>query len=340
MTNDIDNSYYTIPVTMHITDLMATASAAPAEICLGETTQLNVETTGGSGSLTYQWTSLPEGFSSTEQNPEATPDTDTKYIVAVNDGPVVITDTVEVMVNALPDVDLGEDQVLCGETEYELDAGNPGATYMWSTGETTQTITASGEGVNTYWVEVTNETACSASDTIVINFAATPVVELGADTAICNNAVMTLNAGNTGASYMWSTGETTQTITINAEEYEYGTYTFYVDVTSVDGCESSDEINIEIKDCTSIDENEQTVKLAVFPNPNNGVFSLQLNTLNTQTVTIRVTDLTGKTVYRSEEIRINGSYNQQIDLSNLSGGVYNIFVIGDKGVAEKKVVIR
>ena len=340
ITNDIDNSYYNIPVTMYITDLMATASATPESLCLGESTQLNVDVSGGSGTLTYQWTSDPEGFSSTEQNPVVTPETDTKYIVAVNDGPVVITDTVEVTTYALPDVDLGDDQVLCGENEYQLDAGNPGASYLWSTGETTQSITVSGEGVNTYWVEVTNENSCASSDTVVINFAAVPVVELGADTAICNNAVMTLDAGNPGASYLWSTGETTQSITINAEDYEYGTYLFSVDVTSVDGCETNDEISVEIKDCTSIDENQQSVQISVFPNPNTGVFNLQLNTLNSQTVSIRVTDLSGKIVYRSEEIRINGSYDQRIDLSHLSGGVYSIFVIGDNGVSEKKVVIR
>ncbi len=340
MTNDIDNSYYTIPVTMHITDMTVTAEAAPADLCQGDATQLSAEASGGSGSFTYQWTSLPEGFNSTEQNPEATPDTDIKYVVAVNDGTIVMTDTVEVIVHALPDVDLGDDQVLCGDNEYELDAGNEGAAYLWSTGETTQTITASGEGVNSFWVEVTNDNDCSARDTIVLNFAAVPVVELGNDTTICNNAVLTLDAGNPDAAYLWSTGETTQTIIINADEYEYGTHTFSVDVTSTAGCESSDEINVEIKDCTSIDENEQTVKLAVFPNPSNGVFSLQLNTLNTQTVTIRVTDLTGKTVYRSEEIKVSGTYSQRIDLTQLSGGVYNVFVIGDNGVAEKKVVIR
>jgi hypothetical protein len=113
-----------------------------------------------------------------------------------------------------------------------------------------------------------------------------------------------------------------------------------VDVTSTDGCEGSGEINVEVKDCSSINENGQSVKLNIFPNPNSGIFNLQLNTLKSQKVSIRVTDLTGKTVYRSEEIKINGAYNQQIDLSQFSSGVYNIFVIGDEGVAQKKVVIR
>ena len=320
--------------------LSADATASPADICLGESSQLETIPAGGTGTYTFSWTSDPEGFTSDIQDPVVSPMENTSYFLEVNDGENVVRDTVEVAVHAFPEVDLGEDQTLCGETEYDLDAGNPGAVYLWSTGETTQVITASGEGVSTFWVEVTNENGCSVSDTVVINFAAVPVVELGADTAICHNSVYVLDAGNEGSSYVWSTGETTQSITINAEEYELGNYTFSVDITSADGCEGSGEINVEVKDCSSINENEQSVKLNVFPNPNNGIFNLQLNTLNAQTVSIRVTNLTGEIVYRSGEIKISGTYSQQIDLSQLSSGIYNIFVIGDEGVAQKKVVVR
>ena len=318
----------------------ADATATPADICMGESSQLDANPQGGSGTYTFNWTSDPAGFTSDLQNPIVSPVENTTYFLEASDGEDVIYDTVEVAVHELPVVDLGDDQTLCGENEYELDAGNPDATFLWSTGETTQTITASGEGVNTFWVEVTNENGCSASDTVVINFAAMPEVDLGADTAICNNSVFVLDAGNPDATYLWSTGETTQTITITAEDYEIGTYDFSVDVTSADGCVSSDDISVEIKDCSAINENEQSVKLNVYPNPNNGTFNLQLNTLNAQNVTIQITDISGKTVYRSEEIKIRGSYDQQIDLTQFSSGVYNIFVIGDNGVTVKKVVTR
>lgn len=54
-----------------------------------------------------------------------------------------------------PVVDLGPDVEICEGEVLILDAGNPGSTYMWSTGETTQTINVTVEGL--YWVEVTNE---------------------------------------------------------------------------------------------------------------------------------------------------------------------------------------
>jgi len=340
ITNDVDNVVFNIPVTMHVTDLQTTASADPSILCLGESTQLSVELSGGSGSFTYQWYSIPEGFESDEQNPVAIPTANMKYIVLVNDGVVTISDTVDITILDVPEVNLGGDQVLCDIDEYELDAGNPGAAYLWSTGETTQTVTVSGEGTNTYWVDVTNENNCTSTDTIIVNFATSPVIELGADTVICHNSVLTLDAGNPGSSYLWSTGETSQTISINGEEYEDGNYDFSVLVTLESGCENGGGITIEIKDCTSIDENQQLVNISVFPNPNKGIFNVQLNTKNSQSILLSIMNLSGMIVYESENLEIKDSHSMQIDLSNIANGVYSIFVIGENGTTEKKVILQ
>ena len=46
-----------------------------------------------------------------------------------------------------------------------LDAGNPGATYLWNTGEKTRTIKTKNFG--TYWVEVSNSCG-KIRDTIIV----------------------------------------------------------------------------------------------------------------------------------------------------------------------------
>ena len=68
-TNDINQKYYQLFFTMNVTDLQVTASASANEICDGESTQLIATPEGGTGEYTYQWTSIPEGFTSTEQSP-------------------------------------------------------------------------------------------------------------------------------------------------------------------------------------------------------------------------------------------------------------------------------
>jgi hypothetical protein len=250
------------------------------------------------------------------------------------------SDVLDINIYSLPEVNLGENQTLCGVEEYELDAGNPGSTYLWSTGETTQKIMASGEGSTEFYVMVSNSNGCSSGDSIVLNFAAMPEVNLGADTVICHTSTITLDAGNPGSTYDWSTGETTQTITVDAADYEYGMEDFSCEVTNSDGCKSSDEITLEIKDCTGIDEISDGLSLQVFPNPNNGLFNLKIESHQNKTINIKVMSVTGKMVYQEDNVRLTGSFNKQIDLSNLAEGVYSVFVSSEGNISSKKIVVR
>ena len=339
-TNDLENPAYHVYFTMNVTDLQVTATATSNSVCDGDGTQLIATPEGGTGEYTYQWSSIPEGFTSTEQNPMVYPTEETTYIVAVNDGVITLTDSTTASVLVTPQVNLGADQVLCNATEYPLDAGNPGASYLWSTGETTQTIMATGSGETNFWVTVTNENMCSAQDTISINFSSMPVVSLGNDTSMCQVSSITLDAGNPGSTYLWSTGATTQSIVFNGSDYAVGMQTISVEVTNSAGCMTSADKLVEIKDCTGIDEFSSKVGLEVFPNPSNGIFNLKLENLGNQIITIKVISVTGNLVYQSQEIRVDGSYKGQVNLSEYSEGVYTIFVEGDGFVVNKKVVIR
>jgi len=73
-----------------------------------------------------------------------------------------------------PEVNLGNDTTIAASASIILDAGNPGSTFLWSTGETTRTIVADsvgiGEGSHPFSVIVTDSALCSASDTVIITF--------------------------------------------------------------------------------------------------------------------------------------------------------------------------
>lgn len=84
-------------------------TATPNVICTSQSSQLNANATGGSGTYTYSWTSLPAGFTSTLQNPVVTPAVTTQYIVAVNDGSATKTDTLTLNVTQEPIANAGTD---------------------------------------------------------------------------------------------------------------------------------------------------------------------------------------------------------------------------------------
>ena len=87
---------------------------------------------------------------------------------------IVVT---KLTVNALPNVNLGEDKTLMKPNTLYLNAGFGFKTYSWSTDETDQVITINSAGETAtereYWVVVTDNIGCANSDTIVITFAET-----------------------------------------------------------------------------------------------------------------------------------------------------------------------
>ncbi|MBX2925408.1 MAG: PKD domain-containing protein [Chitinophagaceae bacterium] len=200
-------------------------------ICSGGTTTLDAGNTGA----TYLWST-----GEITQTIDVT--TSGVYHVTVTNGACSDRDTIAVTVNAGPVVvNLGPDRNICTGTGTVLDAGNEGSTYLWSTGETTRTISVSTGG--NYSV-IVGDGSCSGSDDINITVSGTPpVVNLGADRSICTGGSATLDAGNTGSTYLWNTGATTQTINVTTA----GTYS----VTVTNGaCTADDEINITVNTST------------------------------------------------------------------------------------------
>ncbi|MEO6834035.1 MAG: PKD domain-containing protein [Chitinophagaceae bacterium] len=145
-------------------------------------------------------------------------------------------DTINITQAPTPSVNLGNDTVLCSGASLTLNAGNPGSSYLFSNAATTATISVSTAG--TYSVAVTNSSSCVGRDTIVITTGTNPVVNLGNDTTLCPTISFTINAGNTGSSFLYNTSATTQSITIASA----GTYS--VRVTNLAGCIGRDTIVI------------------------------------------------------------------------------------------------
>lgn len=227
----------------------ATAQIPRLTICKGMSINyFSIITTGNA--VAWNWT-FPGGTpaNSTMQNP-----TNITYPAAGTFRTVVVTrfdtgrDTtqyidVEVIDGDIRSIPIGSDTVICGNINLLLDAGNPGASYIWNPGPgTTRTRLVTGPG--TYGVSVITRAGSFTCDSqyreITIRQAQPPVVDLGPDRFICNDNPITLDAGGDGTEYLWTPGgETTRTLVIGAS----GTYS--VRVRNADGCASSDLINVK-----------------------------------------------------------------------------------------------
>lgn len=124
------------------------------------------------------------------------------YWLEAGNGPCRIRDSIDVKFLQLDYVYIGADDVLCEGDSARLNAGNPGANYLWSTGATDQIIDVKSTG--TYMVTVTAG-ICQLSDTATIRFVPQPSVDLGGDRSVCANELQLW--GGTAEEFLWSTGE-------------------------------------------------------------------------------------------------------------------------------------
>ncbi|MES2556428.1 MAG: T9SS type A sorting domain-containing protein [Bacteroidota bacterium] len=134
-----------------------------------------------------------------------------------------------------PTVFIGNDQAVCDV--ITLDAGNPSATYLWSTSSTSQfeSITTSG----TYDVTVTDTNGCSASDTIQLIVNQSPIFSLGSDQSDCEEVILEPTTPVVGT-YTWSDNSSGSTLTVGTS----GAYA--LTILSPDNCSWVDSINVTI----------------------------------------------------------------------------------------------
>jgi len=202
-----------IKMAFELVNLHALAKAAPSDtICAGNAVQFVNNSTGAHNYLWNFGDGSPNDTSKAPAHIYLNPGTYTVSMKAIDSSSCKISDSTHLVVRVLPPpvVELGNDTTACGGlVNMILNAGNPGAQYLWNTGNTTQTLHVTSIG--TYWVKVNNG-KCSASDSITIHNLSKPV--LGHDTSLCQGGAVVLDAGNPGCIYSWSNGLTTQSISV------------------------------------------------------------------------------------------------------------------------------
>lgn len=210
-------------------------------LCPGTSTTLNP----GAGFASYLWT----GGATT---PTLTVSSAGTYAVTVTNAQgCSATSSAQIFPAFSPSVNLGPDRNLCPGASLLLDAGFGFTSYLWTGGSTTQTRTVNAAG--TYSVTVSNSQGCTATDTVLVNAATNPVVNLGPDLLLCSANSLVLDAGAGFTTYQWSGGGTGQTRTVTSA----GTYS--VTVTNAQGCTAADTLVVSSATSTLVNLGPDTL---------------------------------------------------------------------------------
>ncbi|MCX6271428.1 MAG: gliding motility-associated C-terminal domain-containing protein [Bacteroidetes bacterium] len=187
---------------------------------------------GGIPPYTYLWSN-----GATTSNVSGIPN-GTQLTVTVSDNACntnVIVDTINftnlftAQINAVPGICPGESAIL---------TATGGGNYLWSTGQATASISVNPSSTTNYTVTVSFN-GCVSMVNVTLQVYPVPVVGLGNDTSFCQVPSFTIITDTGFASYLWSTSDTTPTISVS----QSGSY--WISVTNSFGCINIDTINIE-----------------------------------------------------------------------------------------------
>ncbi len=170
--------------------------------------------------------------------------------------PCYTFDTITITVLPLPTIFTNNDTTFCQGVSKTLTATGSANRYYWSTGDTTKSITVTPSVTTTYWVRGQRDTIpCYWYDSVTITILALPFLNPNNDTSFCLGNSKTLTANGTATQYLWSTGDTTKSITVTP----LVTTTYWIrGQTAGIACYSYDSIKITVLPLPTVFTNSDT----------------------------------------------------------------------------------
>jgi hypothetical protein len=298
-----------------------------------------VQPTGGAMSYTYVWTG---GLTTRVLANLASGD----YDVTISDAnSCMVTATANISEPLVIGVTLSGVSDVCpgslAAITSSVSGGSGGNVYAWSNTASTADISV---GAGDYILVVTDVNGCNgvSSTKTISEFAGGVVVVTAAgsintstNTAQDGSAISVASGGTAPYTYAWSNSTGIpqgSSATLSGEGI--GTYTIVV--TDANNCKGTASAMINL---TGINEVSAVANYSIYPNPNNGTFTLDFVNADNDNYRISVRNVIGQIV-SDRSIQIEGNNTEVINLNGVESGVYFVTVKGAKGERTDRVVIK
>jgi hypothetical protein len=345
-------------------NMSVVATATPPTILPGQSSQLNATVTGGSGTYTYSWTSIPPGFTSTIHNPVVYPTSTTQYIVNVNDGSQTKGDTTQVTVNLttlVANATATPSSICIGSTSQLNATGGGGTgTYTYSWTSIPVGFTSSLQNpivqpvVTTIYIAHVNDGISTATDSATVTVTPTPTAFAGNDTTVCIyvGQVQLYGQSTNSSAVLWSTsgdgtflnpGTLTAIYYPGAADKTAGHVNLTLTASPNVPCTSNATSlrHLYFDPCTGIPENGNgEFSVSLRPNPSFGTFNLALSGLVPGEVRINIMDISGKVIFQESMTAGKSKMSKMIDLSTYPKGIYFVKVETDTQVKTEKLIME
>jgi len=159
---------------------------------------------------------------------------------------------------------------------------------------------------------------------------------------LCSGQTAYLSVDTTGnSSYYWTPGGyPTPVIAIDTSVTGgIGEFLFKVLVRNLWNCSKNDSVQVTFKDCTGLEEYNETFFSEIYPNPSTGIFKLKLFSLTPETISVKIMDAKNIILSQTTETPVNRTWEKTFNLTKLSPGLYIISIVRNTEVIMKKIII-
>ncbi len=239
---------------------------------------------------------------------------------------------------ALNQVSFTDDSICSGDSVI-LSINSGFSSYQWHNdtvlliGESDSQLITTQNG--NYWVEVTNSYGCYSNS----NLQTVTILPIPPKPSFIFFGNNTLKTFMTGYSLQWYfngnpiPGATTQT-------YVYDTSGYYK-LSAYNGyCFSFSDSIFRNYVGVGLEEFSEINHLKVFPNPNEGNFSLNFETEKTTDVEVLISDILGKIVFSGNFQKVKGNFSKTINLSSSDKGIYFLKISTGTQVINTKIAVQ
>jgi GEVED domain/Secretion system C-terminal sorting domain len=301
-----------------------TANASSAAVCAGGAVTLS-----GGGATSYTWNNgVTNGVLFIPAS------TNTYIVTGIGANTCSNTASITIPVNALPTVTASaSSSSICAGQSTTLSGGGA-VSYSWNNGVTNGVSFAPATTL-TYTVTGTDANTCSNTATQTVTVNANPVASLTAPVSVlCTGTPATLTGLPSGGTYSVVSGSSSALSGNTFNASNTGNYTIAYTFTNAANCSDSAQFNFNVNCILGLDNTIiNNSSFIIFPNPNNGVFTISSNIEVDGTVEL-INEL-GQVVYKN---RMNGLV-QQLDVQHLAAGVYHLKVLDNGKVITKRLSI-
>ena len=219
-----------------------------------------------------------------------------------------------------------------GEIDVTITGGSGTYSYLWDNSAVTEDITGISNGSYTITV-IDQADNCMITETFTVSNSNSVFNGSGSVTnatcATCQDGEVDVTLANSGNTFVWSNGESTEDLTgLNP-----GSYT--LTVTSPEGCDTT--ITFEVMNTASLEEIEAlNISMTIAPNPAKSQFVIDYKLMEGQSGEVIITDALGKLVYVQG---IQGEDALTINSSEFANGMYFVTLRSRRITKMERLVI-